>query len=100
MGLIINEPFTSPNQIEVPAGSYLSVNFANIFRSTRLPASTENPFKTKWMMHGGYKITVGSEVIFEEILSINMQDSEISQPVHPYLYNYIKTNIYKNTSDS
>jgi len=100
MGLIINDPFTTSTKVEVPAGSHLSVNFANIFRSTLLPASNTQPFTTKWMMHGGYTVTVNSEKVFEEMLSIHVQDSDISQPVYPYLYNYIKTNLYKNTTDS
>jgi hypothetical protein len=100
MGLTINEPIKSPNGVSVPTGSYLRANFANIFRSDRLAPNPLAPFPTKWMMHGGYSVYVNSEPVFEDIVSIQLQDSEITQSVYPYFYNYIKQNIYKNTTDS
>jgi hypothetical protein len=106
MGLIVNDEITLNNGMKI-TGAYVTLGRQRMRLNPGPTQLYDSVIQPKYVAQGDYVVWISKDAskdgntkpLQNGILDFPTTDDDLNTPLHQIMYNFIKKNIYKNTTD-
>jgi len=106
MGLIINDEITLKNGMKI-TGAYLRFGGQRIRIIPGPKQLRADDPKPKYILQGVYQLWISKEAVNDDdiqflqegVVDTPITDDDLNTPIHKLAYDYVKANVFPNTTD-